>query len=132
MKHKSFVALLAGSTIWCLSIIAAPLLNSAGIYAFFSHICHQDPSRSLHIFGEPLAVCIRCTAIYFAFAVSLWSGFRASARWLRAAVVLLVLEFALARLVIDAAALRAFSGILIGLSAAPFVRQGLEEISESM
>ncbi len=40
-----------------------PLLSAAA-YAFFSHICHQDPARSFWIFGAPLAVCARCLGIY--------------------------------------------------------------------
>jgi len=37
------------------------------LYFCFSGICHQLPERSFHIFGEKLAVCGRCTAIYFSF-----------------------------------------------------------------
>lgn len=38
-----------------------------GIYTFFSTTCHQEESRSFHIFGEILAVCSRCTVIYAGF-----------------------------------------------------------------
>jgi uncharacterized membrane protein len=58
--------------LWCAGIIAAPLLKNASyitssntIYSFFSRICHQDETRSFHIEGEKLSVCIRCSAIYF-------------------------------------------------------------------
>ena len=132
MKNKTYAVLLAGSTLWCLMIIAAPLFGLSTVYEFFSKICHQDPARSWHIFGEPLPVCIRCASIYCGFAVSLWLGLRANVRWLRAALAIMILEFAIGRLFIDAAALRSLSGILVGLSAAPFVRQGVEEIRESM
>lgn len=64
--------------LWCIGIIAAPVLKHAGfiqsanaIYSFFSHICHQDDTRSFHIEGEKLGVCIRCTAIYFGSLVGL-------------------------------------------------------------
>jgi len=40
---------------------------SEGIYTFFSTTCHQEESRSFHIFGEMFAVCSRCTIIYFGF-----------------------------------------------------------------
>jgi uncharacterized membrane protein len=33
----------------------------------FSKICHQIPERSFYFCGEKLAVCQRCTAIYFSF-----------------------------------------------------------------
>jgi uncharacterized membrane protein len=36
-------------------------------YFFFGQICHQVDSRSFHVDGNPLGVCIRCTGIYFGF-----------------------------------------------------------------
>src|SRR6266571_8447963 len=133
MHHqKTYAALLAGSTFWCLCIIAAPLLGLSDVYEFFSRICHQDPTRSWHIFGESLPVCIRCASIYFAFAASLWLGLKANVRWLRISVVMMICELVLARILIDAALLRSLTGILVGLSAAPFVNQGVEELREAM
>jgi len=132
VKNKTQAALLAASTLWCLSIVAAPAFGLSWLHDLFSGICHQDPSRSWHLFGEPFAVCIRCTSIYFAFTASLWLGLKASVRWLRISMLLLLCEFLAARLVLDAALLRSLTGILIGLSAAPFVKQGLEEIRDSM
>ena len=130
--NKTYAALLAGSTLWCIGIIAAPLFGLSWVYAFLSRICHQDAARSWHLFGTPLPVCIRCASIYFSFTVSLWFGLRASTRWLRISVALMLCEFVLARLLVDAALLRSFSGILVGLSAAPFVRKGAEEIRDAM
>src|SRR5881397_2260002 len=124
--------LLGGATLWCLSIVAAPVLDLSGVYRFFAAICHQDPSRSWYLFGESLHVCIRCASIYFAFTASLWLGLKANVRWLRIAVVLMLCEFVIARLVIDAAVLRSLSGILVGLSAAPFIKQGVEELRDAM
>ena len=132
MKSKPYFVLLGACTVWCLAIIAAPVFHWSWVYAFFSAICHQDPARSWHIAGEPLAVCIRCTSIYFAFALSLWLGLKASARWLRISIALMICEFIIARVAIDAALLRSVSGILVGLSAAPFVRRGIEEIRDAM
>jgi len=132
VRGKTYLALLAGSTLWCLSIIAAPLVGASALYQFFSLICHQDPGRSWHILGEPLPVCIRCASIYFGFLASLWLGFPANARWLRISILLMFTEFVLARFWIDAAILRSVSGIVVGAAAAPFVRKGIEEIRESM
>ena len=129
---KTYAALLAGATLWCLSIVAAPMFGLSWVYVFFSRICHQDPARSWHLAGEPLAVCIRCTSIYFAFTASLWLGLKASVRWLRLSVLLMVCEFIFARFVIDVALLRSLSGVLVGLSAAPFVKRAVEEIREGM
>lgn len=124
--------MLAVSTLWCLAIIAAPVARVSSVYAFFSFICHQDPDRSWRILDESLPVCIRCASIYFGFLASLWLGFNARVKWLRIAVALMAAEFVIARLFVDAAVLRSLSGILLGVSAAPFVRQGIEEIRESM
>lgn len=41
------------------------------LYQFFSLICHQLDARSFHIGSQKLAVCIRCSSIYFAFFLSL-------------------------------------------------------------
>ena len=132
MKNKTYAALLAGSTLWCLSIIAAPVFGLSWVYEFFSRICHQDPARSWAILGRSLPVCIRCASIYSAFTVSLWVGIKTNVRWLRASLVLMLAEFVMARVLMDTAILRSISGILVGLSAAPFVRQGIEEIRDAM
>jgi uncharacterized membrane protein len=132
MKTKLYWAILGGCTLWCVAIIAAPVFHWSWVYAIFSTICHQDPARSWHIGGEPLAVCIRCTSIYFAAALSMWLGLKASVRWLRISIALMICEFIVARIAIDAALLRSISGILVGLSAAPFVRRGIEEIRDAM
>jgi len=39
------------------------------MYEFFSRICHQLDSHSLHLFDAKFAVCARCTAIYYGFFV---------------------------------------------------------------
>jgi uncharacterized membrane protein len=124
--------LLAGSTLWCLSIIAAPAFDLSSVYVFFSRICHQDPLRSWHLGQEPFAVCVRCASIYFAFTASLWLNLKPSVRWLRISILLLFCEFIFARFAFDNALLRSLSGILVGLAAAPFVRKALEEIRDAM
>ena len=62
---------------WFAALILAPLLRVAGapgvarpIYATFSLVCHQDPSRSFDVGGSPLACCHRCAAIYGASAAA--------------------------------------------------------------
>jgi uncharacterized membrane protein len=130
VKARLKTALLVGSTLWCLSIIVAPAVSLSWLYQFFATICHQNPERSWQIFGKSLPVCIRCASIYFAFTAALWFGMKANVRWLRIAVCLMLAEFVVARVVIDAAILRSISGILLGLTAAPFVKQGVEEICD--
>jgi uncharacterized membrane protein len=64
---------LIGIISWLGLIFLAPYLKSRSsglnifIYAIFSPICHQIPSRCLTFFGYPLAVCARCLGIYFGF-----------------------------------------------------------------
>ncbi len=58
--------------LWVLAIVAAPLMApspilrpaSGLIYSIGSGVCHQNPDRSFHLWGQPLAVCARCTFIY--------------------------------------------------------------------
>jgi len=72
----AYLVFLAGAFTWCILILAAPLLSHAGgsgaawgsvLYEGFHRICHQYDSRTLHMAGEPLGVCSRCSGIYFAF-----------------------------------------------------------------
>jgi uncharacterized membrane protein len=63
------------STFWgslCAAAWSAPLLAARGqqlastlIYDIFSRVCHQDLSRSFLFYGYPVAVCHRCSGIYF-------------------------------------------------------------------
>jgi uncharacterized membrane protein len=132
VKNKTYITLLVGSTLWCLSIIAAPLFHARWLYQLFSSICHQDPTRSWHLSGEPFAACIRCTSIYLAVTASLWLGLKTNVRWLRFSVLLMIAEFVFARLVFDNVLLRSASGVFVGLSAGPFIKAAVEEIRESM
>jgi uncharacterized membrane protein len=71
----TYAVILSGTAAWCALIVLAPAaMSSAGfvplggiLYAFFSPLCHQVDARSFHLFGGPLAVCGRCSAIYFGF-----------------------------------------------------------------
>lgn len=76
MKRKQRILLvyyltLGGIIIWLGVIFLAPYLRSQDsslstfAYLIFTPICHQIPSRSFHLFGQPLAVCARCLGIYF-------------------------------------------------------------------
>jgi uncharacterized membrane protein len=66
---------LFGSLFWLGGIFLAPYLASRQsalnvfIYAVYSPLCHQIPSRSFSCFGQPLAVCGRCLGIYAGFAL---------------------------------------------------------------
>lgn len=73
---KVYYCIFAFSLIWLMLIISAPLLKTTNatfekisdfIYMFFSNVCHQHDSRSLHLFDNKLGVCSRCLWIYSGF-----------------------------------------------------------------
>jgi len=128
VNFSARAALFVGTILWCLAIVAAPLFHLTPIYLFFSAICHQLPARSWHIHGEPLAVCIRCTAIYYGFLAGLLTLSKPNPRFFKIAVTITAAEWILAFAVVDSEVLRALSGILLGASAAPIVRTGVEEM----
>jgi uncharacterized membrane protein len=125
---RSRALVLAGSAIWCLAILSAPMLHFHGIYDFFSRVCHQNPLRSWTLSGEPLPVCIRCSCIYFGFFLGVLFSFTPSPKLLRISVTSTVLEFVLARTLVDSAWLRGATGLLLGAAAAPFVVVGIQEM----
>jgi uncharacterized membrane protein len=81
LSKRVYAAFLASVGLWCLAIVAAPVLHTHGgtmgtsladaLYLGFSKICHQIDGRSLHLFGAKFGVCIRCTSIYFSFLAGL-------------------------------------------------------------
>jgi uncharacterized membrane protein len=69
LSIRSSVAILW--SVVCAAFLAAPLLEATGhkwaaalLYALFSPVCHQSPSRSFAFFGHSWAVCHRCSGIY--------------------------------------------------------------------
>jgi uncharacterized membrane protein len=79
-RKTIFLTHLATTTaflLWLGGIGLAPYLKSraspwAGlVYSLYSPVCHQVADRSLLCFGQPLAVCARCTGIYLGFLLGL-------------------------------------------------------------
>jgi uncharacterized membrane protein len=57
--------------VYLAQLFLAPALVAAGqrdwarpIYGFDGLFCHQRPDRSFHVFGQKMACCQRCAAIY--------------------------------------------------------------------
>lgn len=79
--QPGYLWLVIGSFCWIAAIVSAPAAHAFNQYhveffarAFFSPICHQDPSRTLTVFSSLLPVCERCSAIYFSFAAVITAG----------------------------------------------------------
>ena len=86
-------------------VIAAPLLETGGRAAggwlrlAYAPLCHQNPERSLELASRPMAVCARCSGLYFGGAAGLALGFAAALslgrvrrRWLLLAILPTVVE----------------------------------------
>jgi uncharacterized membrane protein len=75
LRSQAFRVWLIGCAVtltWVSLILIAPIAKANGftalstpLYNFYSFICHQIPSRSFHIEGEPFGVCSRCFGVYF-------------------------------------------------------------------
>ena len=120
------VALLTSSALWPLlplltkyAPVSAPLEHAAS--AWFSLHCQRDPGRTLSLLGVPLAVCARCSGIYF----GLGAGAlvrrpqltpRALRLWVLAGAAFMLLDVALEAGGLHApwAALRVLTGVLLG------------------
>jgi len=142
-----YLVILAGVLLWCISLFIPPVIAacvspalSQNFYAFFSTVCHQYDSRSLHVFGYKLAVCARCSGIYFGFLggvllVPFFSKRRIShvGRFLCVAALPMVLDVAMGSVGMYEGnhAIRVLTGLLFGVAAGFALTPILEEaISE--
>jgi uncharacterized membrane protein len=127
-------------------VMVAPVARAHGhtlsaffIYEMFGRVCHQIPERSFQLAGHPLAVCARCTGIYFGFAGvvlayplvrSLNRSDAPARKWLLLAAVPTALDFALGFSGIwkNTHWSRALTGALLGAVAALYVVPGLMDL----
>ena len=128
MKRYVHVILILAAAVWCLAIVAAPAFRLGWVYLFFSTICHQLPARSWHIHQGQLGLCIRCTSISFGFLTGFLLLRTPNVRWLKFGIAITAGQWLLAVTLLDSEVLRALSGLLLGASAAPIVRRGVEEM----
>jgi uncharacterized membrane protein len=76
-RSRLYFSILILTALWCAAIVAAPVLQLTGsqsstlFYSLFSRVCHQFPDRSFLVSGEPFAVCMRCSSVYFGFLLAL-------------------------------------------------------------
>jgi uncharacterized membrane protein len=126
--ERTHAAILAVAILWCLSIPATAVFGLSPLYNFFSVVCHQLPERSWRLAGRQLPVCIRCTCIYFGCLAGLIAARKPNARLFKLAVAVTAGEFLLAHVLFDSQLLRAATGALLGLTAAPIVREGIQQM----
>ena len=76
LPRLTYLVIAIGAGLWCCLLALPPVLAhlsgspggaSEAIASLFRPICHQLEGRSVMLFGHPMAVCSRCSAIYFAF-----------------------------------------------------------------
>jgi uncharacterized membrane protein len=140
---------ISAAVIWFLlaQVIVAPLAAASGhndlalgIYRAFGAVCHQLPHRSYFIAGHKLAVCSRCTGLYFGFALtllayplirSLRSTQLPARRWLILAAMPLAVDFSLTFFGFweNTHTSRLLTGALLGSVAVFYVMPGLMELS---
>ena len=139
----NYLIFLTAIFLWCALIIVAPWLasnehafSSGLIYLFFSKICHQIPERSFFIFGKQLAVCSRCTGLYFGFllgAILYATLFKLNRVWIpsRELIILplILISIDISIRVLHVAentfASRFSTGIILGASTALFMAPGI-------
>ena len=128
-------------------IIAAPFLAASGhtasatnIYHAFGFLCHQRPERSFFIDGHKLAVCSRCTGLYFGAALtlvfypllrSLRSTHPPHRRWLILAAIPIFVDFLLTFVGVweNTHTTRFVTGTLLGSVTVFYVMPGVVELS---
>jgi uncharacterized membrane protein len=70
-RYLPYFILLGFTALWCTGIYIVPFIPNekvtALLFALYRPVCHQLADHSFHIYGSPLAVCVRCTALYTAF-----------------------------------------------------------------
>jgi uncharacterized membrane protein len=86
------------------------------------------PGPSWHLFGEPLGLCIRCTSISLGFLGGLLLLRASNVRWLKIAIVTTGMQWLLALTILDSEFLRVISGLFLGATAAPIIRDGIEDL----
>ena len=140
LPRTTYAVILVGALAWCVTIVAPTFLGNSSfawlsefIYRFFNPICHQLPERSFHLMGEKLAVCSRCSSIYFAFLIgvivypfavsSLRFSTAPSRRVLLAALLPMIIDVGLDFLGIHDSSIltRTLTGVLFGITIPFFV-----------
>lgn len=139
------------TSVWCGLIVLTPVIATMEhgdgtvsniFYRLFGAVCHQFDSRSFHILEHPFAVCIRCTAIYFGFFLTLVSVRSSTALQTKTIKVTTLLVITFMPIAIDGICslfaiyqsttfLRMMTGSLFGTGIALLLHNSLSEIIQS-
>ncbi len=142
IMKKEFIIAVVLAALWCLGFVLAPLTVGTTVsellYRWYGHVCHQISAHSIQADGHPLAVCIRCSAIYLAFLASLTAaGLSESVRrfserktgllFLACTPVIIDGLLSLLQIVDATAASRILTGSLFGAAIALLLQSALSE-----
>ncbi|MDQ3634303.1 MAG: DUF2085 domain-containing protein [Acidobacteriota bacterium] len=134
--------------VWIFIILLAPIAAANGlnnisnpIYNFFSHICHQMPSRSFHTLDQQFAVCSRCFGVYFGILLGfiIYPLFRSMEKtepfprfWLFLAMIPIGVDWSLTVFGIweNTHFTRVLTGLILGFTCAIFIFPALVELSQ--
>lgn len=153
-RSLPYIILVVSTSLWCMVLVLPPLSASfhllpasvsGQIYRIYSLVCHQYDSRSLHINGCKLAVCCRCTAIYFGFlagvlCIPIFSHKKISSirLWMVIAVLPMAVDVTLDTFAIHGSDMYArlstggFFGVVAALIITPIFTEGCSEILHRM
>ena len=135
---------------WVAAILLAPLAKangltsiSAPLYHFFGYICHQLPTRSFFIEGEPFGVCSRCFGVYFGLLVGfvvypLWRSIEEidplPRFWLFLSLIPISVDWSLTIFGIweNTFFTRFVTGLILGFACSTFIVPALVEITRNL
>ena len=117
-----------------LALLAAWFPDS-GLHAFFATACQQHPERAHWVAGSPVAVCVRCFWLYAGLAAGhAWFAFGGGVPRGRLAFLVTSLAaaalhwlFGWTALFPDLIALRALTGLCVGLAVSVYTLPGFVE-----
>lgn len=135
---------------WLALILLAPVAKAEGLtqvsaplYKFFSYICHQIPSRTFFVDGEPFGVCSRCFGVYFGLVFGnliypLWQRIDevepVSKVWLFAACVPIAIDWSLTVFGIweNTFVSRFVTGLILGTACSTYIVPATVEITRNL
>ena len=145
---RLWIFVLSVVALWAILILSAPIAAAAEfdgiagpVYWFFGYVCHQIPERSFHIFGHQLAVCSRCTGVYFGLIAGLvgYPLFRPLAEseplprfWLFLGMIPIAVDWSLGYFGIwhNNHLSRVTTGLILGIACAVFIVPAIAELAE--